>query len=333
MRYDLGPGIRRDERGGQLLRTLTAFVAALLAASAAQAQPREVAVTVDDLPLASGLDRPLTPADAAQAVEVNRVLLKALRAHHAPATGFVNQQTAERLGASDAAAILRGWTAPGFDLGNHLYSHPDANALSVAEIEHEITAGEPMIDQALARVHRRPRFLRFPFNHTGDTPEKHDAVAAFMGAHGYRLAPCTIEAEDFVFNQAYELALSRKDEPTAAKIRTAYLTFTAAEIDWYARLDAEVLGREAPHVMLIHAAVLNRDTVDDLLKLFETRGFRFVSLENALADPAYAMPETVSKFGPMWGYRWARVLHVKVRGQDEPEMPAWVEAYAKAAGG
>jgi len=32
--------------------------------------------------------------------------------------------------------------------------------------------------------------FRFPMNHTGDTREKHDALAAFLAERGYRLATC-----------------------------------------------------------------------------------------------------------------------------------------------
>ena len=35
----------------------------------------------------------------------------------------------------------------------------------------------------------------------------------------------------------------------------------------------------------------------------------------------------VSKFGPMWGYRWARVLHKKVDGSKETEPPEWITKY------
>ncbi|MBS0296848.1 MAG: polysaccharide deacetylase family protein [Proteobacteria bacterium] len=312
-----------------MLRAWIAAAAVLMSASGAHAAERpRVAITVDDLPYAHGSPEPVTRTDAARATEINRVLLKAFKAHHAPAVGFVNQQTAERIGAPAGAHVLKAWTAPGFDLGNHLYAHDDTNALTTEQIEQQIMQGEPMIRDALARAGRKPRFLRFPFNHTGDTAAKHDAVAAFMATRGYRLAPCTIEAEDFAFNRPYELALKRRDQETAARIRKAYVDFTAAEIDWYAKLDSQVLGREAPHVMLLHASVLNRDAVSEVLALFEQRGFRFIALDEALKDSAYATPETVTKFGPMWGYRWARALGVKVRGQDEPERPAWVGQYA-----
>jgi peptidoglycan/xylan/chitin deacetylase (PgdA/CDA1 family) len=316
------------------IRTLIAALALALSmpviAEAASHHP-EVAITVDDLPYA-GATHTLTPADAATAREINRALLKAFARRHVPAIGFVNQRTAELIGADSGAQVLRTWTAPGFDLGNHLYSHPDVNKLTLVEAEDEILRGEPMIDAALARVGRKPRFLRFPYNQAGDTAEKRDAIAAFMVERGYRLAPCTIENQDYDFNPAYVLALSRHDAATAARIRAAYLDFTAAEIDWYTKIDTQVFGYSPPHVMLLHDSVLNRDAVDGVLKLFVARHYRFVSLGDAERDPAYATPEIVTKYGPMWGYRWAQALHVKVHGQDEPVMPAWVGEYARSGG-
>lgn len=289
-----------------------------------------VAVTFDDLPLATGDPGPLKPADAAQAEGVNRAILQALVERHIPATGFVIQQRLDQLGPEGGSAILRAWTARGHDLGNHLYSHADVNTLTLEQAEQEIVRGEPAINQALSAVGRRPRYLRFPQNHTGDTHEKHDGLATFMASRGYRLAPCTIDNDDYDINRAYLTAVQKRDAPAAAKIRAAYLAFTAAEIDWYSKLDGDVFGRRPPHIMLHHVNALNRDTISDVLLLFVARGYRFVTLDEALQDPAYAVPETfVTKYGPMWGYRWARELKVHVQGQDEPEPPAWVEQYAK----
>lgn len=291
-----------------------------------------VAMTFDDLPLATGASGPLTPADAAEAKEVNRTILQALADRHIPATGFVIQRAVDQLGADASGEILREWVAEGFDLGNHLYSHADVNRLTLAEAEQEIVRGEPAINQALAAVGRKPRYVRFPYNHTGDTKEKHDGIAAFMGSRGYRLAPCTIDNEDYEFNRAYRAALTRQDAAAAGKIRAAYLAFTAAEIDWYSKLDREVFGRQPPHVMLLHVSPLNRDTIEQVLTLFAERGYRFVKLGEALKDPAYAVPETfVTKYGPMWGYRWAKELNVRVHGEDEPEPPAWISQYGRPA--
>ncbi len=41
-------------------------------------------------------------------------------------------------------------------------------------------------------------------------------------------------------------------------------------------------------------------------------------------------PLTVAtKFGPMWGYRWARQYDVKVNGSAEKEPPEWVVQYGR----
>lgn len=295
-----------------------------------KSQSRTVAITVDDLPFASGFPRLLSPADARLAHQVNAEILRAFASKHIPATGFVIQQQVEHLGLPISTQILKEWVQPGFDLGNHLYSHPDVNSLTVEQVEQEIIHGEITINPILATVSRKPRFLRFPYNHTGNNRQKHDAIAAFMSAHGYRLAPCTIDSSDYEFNATYVLALARHDKKTAVKVRAAYLAYTAAEIDWYTALDKRVFGYEPPHIMLLHDSPLNADTIQSVISLFKTRGYRFVTLSQALKDPAYAVPETyITQYGPMWGYRWARELHVKVDGRDEPNPPAWIGQYVK----
>jgi peptidoglycan/xylan/chitin deacetylase (PgdA/CDA1 family) len=285
----------------------------------AQSQSHAVAITVDDLPYASSRPGPLNPTEEKKAMQVNEKILRIFTRHHVPATGFVIEQRVEALGIPAGRKILKQWTRPGYDLGNHLYSHADVNSLSVDQIEQEITRGEATFATLLMNVDRKPEFLRFPYNHTGDTKEKHDLISGFMSAHGYRLAPCTIDSSDYEFNTAYVLAVLRHDKGTAAKIRGDYIAYTGAEINWYAALDKKVFGYEPPEVMLLHDSPLNADTSEQVLAQFQRRGYRFVSLQQATSNPAYAIPETyITKYGMMWGYRWAKELHVKVDGQNEP---------------
>jgi peptidoglycan/xylan/chitin deacetylase (PgdA/CDA1 family) len=276
------------------------------------AQQRTVAITVDDLPYVSagGSGSPSV------AKSVNRRLLSAFRAHHVPVTGFVIQKQVEALGET-GTEILRAWMRNGEELGNHTFSHPDINNLPLERIEDEIVRGEAAIG---------PRaFFRFPFNHTGDTQAKHDAIARFLAQRGYRVAACTIDNSDYVFNAAYI-------RTGAGKIKREYLEYTSAEIDYYSALNRQVLGYEPPHVMLLHDNRLNAETINEVLTLFERKGYRFTTLEQAETDPAWRTPDTdVTKFGPMWGYRWARERNVKVNGKLEPEPPAWITCAADAA--
>jgi peptidoglycan/xylan/chitin deacetylase (PgdA/CDA1 family) len=293
------------------------------------AQNRRVAITVDDLPYAAG-GPAVSSSDAAVAKEINQSILSALRRHHAPVTGFMVQKRAEELGIASGTEILREWTKGEFDLGNHTYSHLDSNELSVAQIEDEIIRGEASLVALMKEAGKKTTFFRFPQNHTGDTKEKHDQVATFLSQHGYHLATCTIDNSDFLFNSAYVRMLSRHDTSSAEKLRREYLSYTDTEIDYYARLNKQVLGYEPPQVMLLHDNQLNADVIDQLLVLFEKKQYKFVSLERAQSDPVYQIPDTyITKYGPMWGYRWAAVRGVKVNGRLEPEPPEWVLQYGK----
>jgi hypothetical protein len=185
----------------------------------------------------------------------------------------------------------------------------------------------------LAKVGKSPRYFRFPQNHTGDNKEKHDALAEFLVHRGYRVAPCTIENEDVVYNTAYLRALSSKDNESATKLRAEYLAYTSKEIDYYTSLHTQIFGREIPHIMLLHVNRLNADVIDHLLELFEQKQYLFKTLDSALSDPAYDTPDRFlsrySKSGPMWGYRWAEVLDVRVNGNLETEPSPWVIQYGK----
>lgn len=302
------------------------FAVLAFCAACAAAPGKTVAITVDDLPYAAGGG---DPADGVQAEAATHKLLDALRRRRVPVTAFVIGRRVEELGPS-GPAILRQWLQSGFDLGNHTYSHPDIDALPVEEIESEIVRGEAAIAPLVEAAGKKLEFFRFPMNHTGDTAEKHEALAQFLKARGYRLATCTIDTSDYQFNQAYVRLLSKGDAEQAARLRREYLTYSAAEMDYYAGLDRQALGYQPPEVMLLHANRLNGDVMGQILDLFRARGYRFVSLTEAESDPAHRQPDSyVTKFGPMWGYRWAAERHVKVDGRLEPDPPRWIVDLAK----
>jgi peptidoglycan/xylan/chitin deacetylase (PgdA/CDA1 family) len=260
---------------------------------------------------------------------VNRAILQTLRRHHAPAIAFVNESKVIADGqVNENRAILREWTRQGHELGNHTYSHADLNSATVEQFEKEIVDGEPSVRSLMAEKGRPLRYFRFPFNHTGETAEKHDAIDAFAQQRGYLMTDCTIENTDWMFTRAYELMLSRHDSTSARRLRAEYLEFTSKVVEYYGRLSQQIFGHEIPQIFVLHANRLNADTLDQILKIFEKLNYRFVTLEEAQADPAYKTPDTFfTEFGPMWAYRWAREKNIKVDGKLEPEEPKWVKNY------
>jgi peptidoglycan/xylan/chitin deacetylase (PgdA/CDA1 family) len=166
------------------------------------AQPRTVALTFDDLPAAGA-------TTAAQAERLNSRILRSLRKRSAPATGFVVEKEGQEIGAPAWDRILRAWVRNGHELGNHTYSHADPNELTAAEFEAEVVSGESSFAKVLAENARRPRFLRFPYNHSGGSKDALDAAAAFLQARGYTIAACTIDNSDYEFSRAYKITQPR----------------------------------------------------------------------------------------------------------------------------
>ncbi|WP_221312429.1 polysaccharide deacetylase family protein [Granulicella aggregans] len=298
---------------------------------AAQGQMRSVAITVDDLPCANcaPMNADGTPRHGVL-VETNRKLVAGLVKAGAPVTGFVITRTAEEAGKSGHEALDL-WLDAGFDLGSHSYSHPNFSEISAEEMETEIARADSYLYPLLAAKGKKVRFFRFPYNSTGDTQAKHDSVAEFLKVsnYGHQVAACTIDNSDYVFAGAYAVAVGKNDMATAEKIRREYLAYSATKIDFYAALNRRVLGYEPPEVMLLHDSLLNADSVRDVLELFRKRGYKFVSLSEAQSDPAYAIPDTyVTKYGPMWGYRWAQEKKLGQLWIKEEEPEEWVEKYA-----
>lgn len=316
---------------GRLNLVCASVLLSLAFSLGAFAQSRTLAVTVDDLPYATGDDaEAVSPSDAATAEEINRKLWSAFRHHHVPVTGFVVQKRVEELGIAAGTRILRKWTNGEFALGNHTYSHPDVNQLSLAQIEDEIVRGEAVFVPLMKQAAKKPECFRFPMNHTGDTKEKQELVRASLSRRGYRLATCTIDNSDYLFNSAYVRMLAKHDEPSIRRLQLEYLSYTGTEIDYYAGLSQQVFGYEPPQVVVLHDNQLNADMIEKLLTLFEKKQYKFVSLETAQSDRAYRIPDTyVTKYGPMWGYRWAAEQGVKVDGRQEPEPPEWILQYGK----
>lgn len=294
-----------------------------------QAQQRTVALTFDDLPLAGNLDGMTPKAKLSDSRTVNRKIIAVLRRHHAPATAFVNEDKVVESGhAAEERAVLREWTQHGYDLGNHTYSHVDLDKVTIDGFEKEVLEGEASVRPLMQQAGKQLEYLRFPFNHTGETAEKHAAVADFLHQRSYEVATCTVENSDWLFARAYRTMLDRRDGQTARRLRDEYLEYTRKELEYFGELNEQIFDHEIPQVMLLHANRLNADALDNVLRVFEKAGYRFVTLQQAQSDGAYKTPETdFTSYGWMWGYRWAKTLRVKVDGSKEPEVPHWIENY------
>jgi hypothetical protein len=81
-------------------------------------------------------------------------------------------------------------------------------------------------------------------------------------------------------------------------------------------------------VLLIHANALNAEWLDVLLQRLDEIGYAWISLEQALEDPAYGRAANgyTGAGGISWLHRWAITEGVdRTVFRGEPRVPAWVE--------
>ncbi|NVN44600.1 polysaccharide deacetylase family protein [Asaia siamensis] len=310
---------------GALLQ-LGAFGLFSVTAQAAPLPEHQVAVTFDDLPYVMP-GKTSRSDNRKDALAANRAILAALRHDAVPVTAFVNEDKVQALG-SPGTEILAQWNQGALALANHAAHHVDSNALTPAQFENEIKEGERSIGPLAHKAGRKLEFFRFPFNHVGDTEPKRIALSEIVRRLGYRQAATTIDVEDYLFNDAYECAHSAGNTADEARIRQAYIDYARIEIPYYQALDEKIMGRDVPAVMLFHDNRLNAAVLPQILDLFRQQHYRFVTLAQAQSDPAFTQePRIATKFGPMWGYRWAQERHIPVDGRLEQEPPEWVRLY------
>ncbi len=301
---------------------LVSFISGMILFDQSGKPARKMAITFDDLPYVSA-GRPVYLPNAQRAT---KAILQALRTHGAPAVGFVNESKLQAGGEEESRiALLRQWVDSGMILGNHTYSHPDFNTITIEQFQEEIVKGGIITRRLMESNQPYQLYFRHPMTHTGDTQMKKEAIEHFLAARGYKVTPHTIENSDFIFNAGYVRARMKRDEATATKLRESYLDFTIAATEFAERVSPQIFGREIPQTLLLHANDLNADCLNELLDRLERRGYRFVTLDEAMANPAYQTKDsTVSRNGPTWLWRWMKSMGLNISFRDDPEPPQWV---------
>jgi peptidoglycan/xylan/chitin deacetylase (PgdA/CDA1 family) len=296
-----------------------------LQAQAPQKMDRQVAVTIDDLP--AGMADRLPAADI---TAMTAKLLGTLRDQKIPVVGFVNEKKLYKRGEVDERIqALQMWVDYGFELGNHTFSHASLNQVGLKAWEEEVVRGESVTRMLLAPHKMKLRYFRHPYLDTGRDLLTRREAEAFLVERGYRIAPITLDGWDWMFAGLYEDAKNRKDTGLQQQIVKEYLAYHDAVFAYSEQLSVKVVGYEPKQILLLHASNLEADHIGELMDVLRKRGYRFVTLEDALSDTAYSLPDTyVGEEGSGWLDHWA-ITQGKIP-QGAPVFPQWVMDRTKA---
>ena len=289
---------------------------------------RRIAVTIDDLPwqrMATTSPEDLRVRHAA--------LLAQLRQADVPVVGFVNEDKLEIDGVvqPERVAMLEDWLDDGHMLGNHTYGHIDAHVVGIPAFQDAILRGERVLRPMLAKRGQTPRWFRHPYLRAGRTAEDKAAIGDFLASHGYRIAPVTVDNGEWVWAFAYARVLDgQADTPERAaalqRLRLGYVPYMLNKIDYYERQSQALLGYALPQILLLHANELNAVAYAELIAGIQRRGYRFVTLDEAMRDPAYLREDGYhGRYGPSWLHRWAMAERKpKDFYAGDPVVPKWV---------
>jgi peptidoglycan/xylan/chitin deacetylase (PgdA/CDA1 family) len=287
----------------------------------------EVAITFDDLPVISSLH------DDKGLAEITNKLLTTFKQSKAPIIGFVNENKLYSNNELDPArvALLKAWLDAGLELGNHSYSHQSLNSTPLADFEADVLRGETLIRGMMAQRQRQLRYFRHPFLHTGRSVETRDQFVAFLHAHGYSVAPVTIDNSDWIFARAYDNARDANDPAAMKQVADAYVPYMEAKFAYFEKESNKLFGRDIKQILLVHANAINADYFKDIVAMLRKRGYKFITLEDALSDKAYSSPDTFTGPGGIsWLDRWALTRDVpKGFFKGEPRTPEFVMKLAE----
>ncbi|MEO6334315.1 MAG: polysaccharide deacetylase, partial [Pyrinomonadaceae bacterium] len=179
--------------------------------------------------------------------------------------------------------------------------------------------------ELLGTRHKSLRYFRHPFLQTGRTLEVKAQFDKFLKDHGYTIAPISFDNADYIFSRAYDNAFDKNDMQLMKRVGQAYVPYMEMKLEYWERQSVKLFGREISQTLLIHANFINSDYLGELAAMFRKRGYKFVSLEEALKDEAYRLPDTyVGPAGISWLHRWARDKGREYIVPDEPKVPEFV---------
>ncbi|MBA2651187.1 MAG: polysaccharide deacetylase family protein [Tatlockia sp.] len=257
------------------------FLCVLLTSFTCFGQTREIALTIDDLPLvASKMD---TAGNQQRATERFNKIIEALTINKIPATGFVIAGAI----ANGQWDFLEQFKKAGFEVGNHTYSHYNLNQMSAEKYIADLDKADKILTPLLTE----PKYFRYPYLAEGNKTTK-PKVLDYLNEKHYVIAPVTIDSKDFRFNEQLYHVPYRQREAYVNKLKARYLAFI-----WEQTLRAEqrAKGQPVKQILLIHANLLNSYALNDIIQMYKQNGYTFITLTEALKNPAPTLTLTGSE--------------------------------------
>ncbi len=251
---------------------------------------QRLALTFDD-----GLD----PREQPESASWNEAILSVLAKEKIKSILFA---AGKRVDSEEGLALVKDWGRSGHEVANHTYSHLDFNSTQTT-LEAFVTDVEK--DEALLKkVPGWTRRLRFPYLKEGDTALKRDAFRRWLANHKYTSGAVSIDTSDWYYNNRYLSWKAAHPNDDPSRFRSAYLAHLWGRAVYYDGLSQSLFHRSVKHILLLHTNAINAAFLPDVISLFRSKGWAFVSPDEAYRDPVYEKKPTVLPAGEsiLWSF-------------------------------
>jgi peptidoglycan/xylan/chitin deacetylase (PgdA/CDA1 family) len=243
----------------------------LMVSSSVFAAEKEIALTIDDLPFV-GASRN-SAYDLARKEERFMRMLDALNQQQVPAVGFVIAGAI----AKGQWELLEAFQKGGYTLGNHTYSHLNLNTTSAQKYIDNVAKA----DKILTPLMTDTKYFRYPYLAEGKG-EKEETVKAFLAENNYVIAPVTVDSKDYRFNNQLMRVYYKNRDNYTKTFKKTYLAYIWKQTERAEQKDVKTYGKPLPQILLIHANQLNSIVLNDIIEMYKNKGYKFVTLGEAL---------------------------------------------------
>ncbi len=299
-----------DTRSNDFCNQLLLFLTALLLYLPSIGQAQSIALSFDD-----GLD----PINQPTASLWNSSILEALSNAQLKAILF---PAGKRVDSPAGLSLVREWGKAGHAVANHTYSH--FNFCSEKTTLVQFISDTKRNEELLKDMPGWEKRLRFPYLKEGETLKKRDGFRSWLTAHGYKSGAVSIDASDWYYNKRYLAWRANHPNDDPSPFRIAYLNHLWDRATYYDALSERIYNRSVKHVLLLHTKAINAAFLPDIIAMFRSKGWVFISPEEAYEDPIYAIMPTGLPAGE--SILWALA---KQNGLKNLRYPAESDVYEK----
>jgi peptidoglycan-N-acetylglucosamine deacetylase len=107
------------------------------------------------------------------------------------------------------------------------------------------------------------------------------------------IAEVTTDYFDWAWTDAYTRCTFQNDRKSVRWLRDHIIDSADLHLRQSQALSQRLFGRDIPYILLIHVGIFDAIMLDAILKHWRSQGVRFISLDQALADPVYSMNPNV----------------------------------------